>query len=424
MASPALCRDCDWTGSAAPRCPACGSRRVAAHPELGALSVAHLDCDAFYAAIEKRDDPSLSDKPVIVGGGRRGVVATCCYVARLYGVRSAMPMFKALERCPNAVVVKPRMSEYVAASRQIRERMEALTPLVEPLSLDEAFLDLSGTEALHGRTPAASMARLAREIERDVGVSASVGLAPNKFLAKIASEIDKPRGFAVIGLSEAEAFLEDKPVSIVWGVGAKLGEALRRDGFETVGDLRRAAPEDLFRRYGAIGGRLARLARAEDARLVSPRSETKSVSSETTFDRDISDPEMLESALWRLCERVSARMKAGGHLGRTVVLKLKTADFRNRTRQARRESPTQLAIELFRSAAPLLLRETRNKEPFRLIGVGASQIERIQGDANTIGTQLGLLDQQTAREADVERAVDALRARFGDAAISRGRGLK
>ncbi|HTO40183.1 MAG TPA: hypothetical protein VL026_04345, partial [Rhizomicrobium sp.] len=190
----------------AARCGSCGSRRVVAHAELETLSIAHLDCDAFYAAIEKRDNPELRDRPVLVGGtSRRGVVSTACYVARIAGARSAMPMYKALELCPNAVVIKPNFAKYTAASKAMRSMMLELTPLVEPLSLDEAFLDLTGTERLHGQSAARTMARLTKRIENEIGITVSVGLSFNKFLAKLASDLDKPRGFAVIGVGEAKA---------------------------------------------------------------------------------------------------------------------------------------------------------------------------------------------------------------------------
>ena len=196
----ALCRDClAESGPAAKRCLACGSPRLLAHPERDLLSIAHVDCDAFYAAVEKRDDPSLADKPVIIGGRKRGVVSTACYVARTYGVRSAMPMFKALKACPHAVVIKPNMQKYVAAGRAVQKLMLELTPLVEPVSIDEAFLDLSGTERLHHGSPARTLARLAKRIEDELGITVSIGLAPNKFLAKVASDLAKPRGFSIIG---------------------------------------------------------------------------------------------------------------------------------------------------------------------------------------------------------------------------------
>ena len=311
MAALAFCRDC--LTEAAPgalRCRACGSPRIARHDELGTLSIAHVDCDAFYAAVEKRDDPSLVDKPLIIGGGRRGVVSTCCYVARIHGVRSAMPMFKALQLCPEAVVIKPNMEKYVGVGRQVRQAMRALTPLVEPLSIDEAFLDLTGTERLHGAPPAVVLARFARSVEREIGITVSVGLSYNKFLAKIASDMDKPRGFAAIGRAEALDFLGTKPVSLIWGVGRAAQEALEREGFRLIADLRRLDEGDLMRRFGAMGLRLARLSRGIDDRRVSPDEETKSISAETTFDTDIRDPRTLEKKLFLLCEKVSARAKA------------------------------------------------------------------------------------------------------------------
>ncbi len=227
-AMPTLCRDCLTQFDAGARCPSCRSPRLLAHPELNQLSIAHMDCDAFYASVEKRDNPDLRDKAVIVGGGTRGVVSTCCYLARIHGVRSAMPMFQALKLCPEAVVVKPRMSVYVDASRAIRAMMEALTPAIEPLSLDEAFLDLTGTERLHGAPPAVVLARLIKRMEDELSLSGSVGLSHNKFLAKIASDLDKPRGFSIIGRAETEAFLRPKPVRIIWGVGTAAQASLER----------------------------------------------------------------------------------------------------------------------------------------------------------------------------------------------------
>jgi DNA polymerase-4 len=240
---PGLCRDCLETypdpaaGAAAQRCPACDSPRLIWHPDLDRLSFAHIDCDAFYASVEKRDRPELRDKPVIVGGGQRGVVSAACYVARLYGVHSAMPMFKALKACPDAVVIRPDMAKYVAVGRTIRERMLALTPMVEPLSIDEAFLDLSGTEALHHGWPARSLARLVKGIEEEMNLTASIGLSYNKFLAKIASDLDKPRGFAVLGYGAAQSFLAEQPVGIIWGVGKSLRATLARDGITLVRHL-------------------------------------------------------------------------------------------------------------------------------------------------------------------------------------------
>ena len=212
-----FCRDClSDAADSATRCAACRSPRLARHPELHSLTIAHVDCDAFYATIEKRDNPDIADKPVVVGGGTRGVVAAACYVARTYGVRSAMPMFEAKRRCPDAIVIKPNMAKYVQVGREVRRAMFALTPLVEPLSIDEAFLDLNGTERLHGKSAAKALAGFATKVERDLGITVSIGLSANKFLAKIASDLDKPRGFAVLGAAEAVSFLASKPVGFIY----------------------------------------------------------------------------------------------------------------------------------------------------------------------------------------------------------------
>ena len=412
---PALCRDClaDVTSDAL-RCAACGSPRVTRHRELDELSIAHVDCDAFYAAVEKRDDPSLKDKPVIIGGGKRGVVSTCCYVARIHGVRSAMPMFKALALCPEATVIKPDMEKYARVGRDVRDAMRALTPLVEPISIDEAFLDLTGTERLHGASPARVLAGLAYRVEREIGITISVGLAFNKFLAKIASDLDKPRGFAVIGRAEALDFLAPKPVSLIWGVGKVLRETLEKDGYRTIADLRRADEATLMRRYGAMGLRLARLARAEDDRRVTPDDETKSISAETTFDGDIRDFRTLEKKLFALCEKVAARMKDKGFSGSTITLKLKSADFKIRTRARALGSPTVLAARLFEAGRDMLVKEA-DGTAYRLIGIGASDLDDIAK-----ADPADLVDTSIARNTKVETAVDALRAKFGRSAVVKG----
>jgi DNA polymerase-4 len=372
-----LCRDClklstDVQGR---RCPHCDSPRLKSHPELAQLSIAHIDCDAFYANVEKRDRSELRDRPVIVGGRHRGVVAAACYVARLYGVHSAMPMFKALKACPEAVVLRPDMAKYRRVGEEIRGMMRDLTPLVEPLSIDEAFLDLTGTEALHGGAAARSLARLALEVERRCGVTVSIGLSYNKFLAKIASDLDKPRGFAVIGRAEAQNFLADKPVGIIWGAGKALQRALAKDGITKV--------------------------------TVEPNAPAKSISAETTFDEDHRDLGTLAAELWPLCEKVSGRLKRAGLAGQSVTLKLKTAEFRLLTRSRRLSDPTRLAEGLYQAALALLEREADGRR-FRLIGVGASDL--VDGD---LADPPSLLDQ----------AIDQVRDRLGDSAIGKGRAL-
>lgn len=413
----ALCRDCFWTGAALPaRCPQCGSPRVVRHGELAALTIAHLDCDAFYASVEKRDRPELRDRPVIVGGGKRGVVTTACYIARTYGARSAMPMFKALKLCPEAVVIKPDFGKYVFESKRIMAMLRDLTPLVQPLSLDEAWLDLSGSERLHGGPAALTLARVQEKIERETGLNVSIGLAANKFLAKIASDLDKPRGFAVIG-SEAQAFLASKPVSILPGVGPAFIKSLNGAGFTTVGDLARADPKRLAERFGSGGLRLHRLAHGEDAREVDPESERKSISAETTFNDDLTRLADLEDRLWPLCEKVAERTRKGRASGRVVTLKLRAADFRIVTRRRTLPSPTQTARMLFSTARELLKAEADGRA-FRLIGVGLSGFS--DGAAEAVLFDPG----QEARALTTETAVDRLRARFGPGAVMTGRGLR
>ena len=382
--------------------------------ELDRLTIAHIDCDAFYATIEKRDDPSLIDKPVIVGGGKRGVVAAACYVARTYGIRSAMPMFEALRRCPHATVVKPNMAKYVAVGREVRGAMRALTPLVEPLSIDEAFLDLRGTERLHGMSAAKVLAGFAAKIERDLGITVSIGLSANKFLAKIASDLDKPRGFAVLGEAEAAAFLAGKPVGFIYGVGAVSAAKLAADGFRLIVDLQRAEKTELIRRYGEEGARLWHLARGLDVRSVDPVRETKSISAETTFERDIGELRPLEQHLWDLTERVSSRLKANALAGSTVTLKLKSTDFKIRTRARSLAAPTQLAARIFAAGRDLLVREV-GATRFRLIGIGVSHLEDTAGDEFA-----DLIDR---RAAGAEHAVDRLREKFGRDAVVRGLAL-
>ncbi len=407
-----FCRDCLADApEQARRCAACGSPRLVRHAELDTLTIAHVDCDAFYATIEKRDNPSLLDKPVIVGGGKRGVVAAACYVARTYGIRSAMPMYEALRRCPSAVVVRPNMSKYAGVGREVRRAMFLLTPMVEPLSIDEAFLDLTGTERLHGMSAAKSLARLATEVERDLGITISIGLSANKFLAKIASDMDKPRGFAVLGQEEAASFLAPKPVGFIYGVGAVSAAKLAADGFRTIADLQRAEQMELARRYGDEGARLWRLARGIDARTVDPERETKSISAETTFERDIGEFRPLEQTLWELTEKVSARLKASALAGSTVTLKLKSADFKIRTRARSLSHPTQLAARIFAAGRDLLQNEI-GRTRFRLIGIGVSNLEDAAGD--------DLADLIDRRTAEAEHAVDRLRAKFGRDAVVKG----
>jgi DNA polymerase-4 len=410
-----FCRDClsQQNGSGL-RCNKCGSPRLQRHPELYDLHIAHIDCDAFYAAVEKRDNPELRDKPVIIGGGKRGVVSTACYIARINGVRSAMPMFKALEACPQAIVIKPDMEKYARVGRDVRAMMQELTPLVEPISIDEAFLDLGGTERLHGKPPALVLAGFARRIETEIGITVSAGLSYCKFLAKIASDFRKPRGFAVIGEAEATDFLADKPVAMIWGVGKAFDTTLERDGIRTIGQLQKMERGDLMRRYGTMGDRLYHLSRGMDDRRVHPERDAKSVSAETTFDIDLATPEDLVPVLRSLSEKVSGRLKKAGMAGRTVVLKLKTQDFRIRTRNRQLADPTRLADRIFLTGLQLLEKETDGTK-YRLLGIGVSDLSD-DGKADPPD----LVDIQARKRARAEGAIDTLRDKFGGKAVQTG----
>ena len=407
-----FCRDCladlDFK---ARRCTGCGSPRLVRHRSLSALSLAHIDCDAFYATVEKRDNPGIADKPVIIGGGKRGVVSAACYIARTYGVRSAMPMFKANALCPQAVVIAPDMAKYVRVGREVRQAMQALTPLVEPLSIDEAFLDLKGTERVHGMMAAKVLAQFARDVEAKIGITVSVGLSANKFLAKIASDLDKPRGFAVLDQDEARAMLADKPVGFIFGVGPATQERLAARGFRLIADLQQADEIELMKQFPTEGRRLWRLARGIDERKVVADRGAKTISSETTFEDDLRDFATLERLLWRLSEKVSARLKNAELAGCTITLKLKTADFRQRTRSQSISAPTQLAAKIFAVSREMLAREI-DGTAFRLMGTGVSALRP--------GSQADDTDMLDRRAAHAERAMDDLRKKFGKGAVIRG----
>lgn len=373
-----LCRDCSHfepqPGDAFEACPSCGSTRLVEHDELAVLATAHIDCDAFYAAIEKRDRPELRDRPLLIGhAGGRGVVTTACYIARRYGPRSAMPMFKALALCPQAVVLPPDMAKYRAAGHAIRDIFRAATPVIEPVSLDEAYLDLSTEARCDPRPPAVLLAEIARRVESEIGITVSIGLAPNKFLAKLASDRDKPRGYAVIGQGEAAALLAPLPVETINGVGRATAARLRADGFATIGDLQRAPEAALIARHGKFGRRLAGFAQGQDTRAVTPQRPTKSVSTETTFAHDIRDGAALAAALDALCRNLSDRLERAGLAAGGVTLKLKTADFRTLTRSRRLPDPSRRA-ETLAGVGQALLRIEVDGRAFRLIGIGASEL--------------------------------------------------
>lgn len=414
-----LCRDCLLTGPDSNRCAGCRSSRMIAHPELLDLPIAHMDCDAFYASVEKRDNPDLADKPVIIGGGLRGVVSTACYIARIHGVKSAMPMFQALKLCPDAVIVKPRMSVYADVSRQIRQMMDELSPAIEPLSLDEAFIDLTGTEKLHGAPPAVMLAKLTKRMRLEIGLTGSIGLSHNKFLAKIASDLDKPRGFSVIGKGDTASFLNNKPVRLIWGVGKAMQGSLEKAGIRTFNDLLRWERLDLNKKFGQMGDRLWHLARGEDYRSVKRNPVIKSISNETTFSQNTSDPVILDGHLWRMCEKVSERAKVKKLAGRVATLKLKTSSHKIITKRATLREATQLADTLYQVLRDMCDQRDLNTD-YRLLGVGLSNL-RPEAD---VERSYDMLDAKAQQRGKAERASDAIKEKFGSGAIIKGRALQ
>ncbi|MGA1019583.1 MAG: DNA polymerase IV [Candidatus Puniceispirillales bacterium] len=415
---PWLCRDCldDGNSTTQPQCPSCGSWKMIRHPELRQLTLAHVDCDAFYAAIEKRDNPELLHKPVIVGGGKRGVVATACYIARIHGVRSAMPMYKALKLCPDAVVVRPRMEVYKAVGHEVRALMLSLTPLVEPLSIDEAFLDLSGTETLHQRFPAASMAHLANLIKTELGITVSIGLSGNKSLAKMASDMDKPKGFHIIGMAEAASLLAPLPVNVIYGTGKAMSQKFNIAGIKTCGDLAKAPLELVMTIAGSNAVRIKQLAAGIDQRQVVPDRPAKSISSETTFDTDLADLDALTAILESLSDKVASRLKSNNLAGRRVVLKLKSHQHQLLTRSQTLPDPTQLARKIFDIGVKMLKDEVAPHLFWRLIGIGVEQL--VPSDQ---ADPVNLAEPDLARVIALEDTVDRLRQRHGKTAIVSGR---
>lgn len=410
-----ICRDCTSVLKfKIEGCPDCGSLRIAEHDELFTLNIAHIDCDAFYASVEKRDHPELTDKPVIIGGGVRGVVSTCCYIARRYGVRSAMPMFKAKVLCPDAIIIKPDIAKYVSVGQQIKAMMNDLTPLVMPISIDEAFLDLSGTETLHRAPPAIMLARFAKRVINEIGVTVSIGLSHNRFLAKIASDLDKPHGYAVIGKAETVSFLSTRSVGILPGVGKVMQERLLRDNISLIADLQKRDETELMKAYGEEGLRLARLAKGIDNRVVDPHRDSKSVSAETTFDVDISNRDELLAILFALSEKVGRRLRREELSGGTVTLKLKTPDFKLVTRSRQLGAPTQIGKRIYEVGRELLLAEP-DRRRYRLIGIGVSHLS----DASA-ADHGDLMDMTAPREAKLEHMVDKLRDKFGSTVVTRG----
>jgi DNA polymerase-4 len=391
-------------------------RHFATEPILGSPMILHVDMDAFYASVEERDRPQLAGQPVIVGGTPqgRGVVAAANYVVRKFGVHSAMPTARALQLCPEAIVLPPRMDYYAEVSRQIRQIFDRYTPLVEPLSLDEAFLDVRGSEKLFGPAPGIGR-RIKQDIKRELRLVASVGVAPNKFLAKIASDLQKPDGFLIVEPGRVQEFLDPLPIGRLWGVGRAAEGVLERLGVRTIGQLR-AEPVELVRQhFGKAGDHLWELAHGVDERPVVPDREAKSISHETTFATDIEDLEVLRAWLLELTEQVARRLRRHQLRGRTVQLKLRFADFCTITRSRTLAQATNVTMELWRAADELLIqRLPRRQLEVRLLGMGVS------GFDGSGQQQRMLFDEEGhQKQTQLDAVTDQIREQYGPAGLGR-----
>ena len=379
-----------------------------------AATILHVDLDAFFAAVEQRDRPELRGRPVIVGGGdrnARGVVSAASYEARVFGVRSAMPLRTAGALCPQGVFLPVDGAKYSAVSRQVMSILRGFTPLVEPISIDEAFLDVAGTEALLGSADAVARA-IKAAIRREVDLSASVGVATTKLVAKVASELRKPDGLVVVEPGTEAAFLAPLPIERLWGVGAKTRAVLTEYGVRTIGDLAALPVDILLRRFGNSGSQLAARAVGIDPSPVGDGAATKSVSHEHTFDVDTADWEVIERTLLALSEGVAGRLRAGGVKAGTVAIRLRDSDFVTISRQRTLKEPTDMTDAIWRTAVSLVRPQVRGMR-VRLLGVGASHL--------TDREQLALFGEEGGRRRRVVEASDAIRERFGARAITRAR---
>ncbi|WP_438997380.1 DNA polymerase IV [Candidatus Puniceispirillum sp.] len=417
-----LCRTCGQTGfigdDVAPTtCPSCHGHDIRSHPEMFDLNIAHIDCDAFYASVEKRDNPELRDRPVIVGGGDRGVVAAACYIARKAGVHSAMPTWRAIKKCPDAVIIRPRMNHYVTVSRQIRDKMFTLTPLVQPVSIDEAFLDLSGTRAVHRCSPVEALVRLQSEIRDEIGITVSIGLSGTKSLAKMASDRDKPDGLFIIGMDHVDDWLAGQDLGVLYGLGKAAIARLNAAGFYTCGDLATADMQALRIVLGKQAGQIQELARGIDPRPVAPNAAAKSISSETTFNKNLSSFDDLEAELEALCLKVSTRLKEKDIRGSRLTIKLKRANHQILTRSKTMQTSTNKAHILFAISRDLVKAEVAPNRAYRLLGVGVDQF----GDDAPDASLFDMFEMDDKRADQLEEALDQVTRKLGQDAVISGR---
>jgi nucleotidyltransferase/DNA polymerase involved in DNA repair len=382
-------------------------------------SILHVDMDAFYASVEQLDHPEYRSRPVIVGadpreGQGRGVVAACSYEARKFGVRSALPISRAWKLCPEGVYVRPRMKRYAEVSGQVMHVFRQFTDMVEPLSIDEAFLDITGSVALLG-SPEQIARSIKQRIRDDTGLTASVGLGPNKFIAKIASDLRKPNGFVIVAEQEVEAFLNDLPISRLWGVGPKTEARLREIGFRTIGDVARTSREALIRPLGSLGEHLYQLSHGHDERPVVSNWEPKSISSETTFDEDTADREVLLATILELSDHVAERMRKDGYRAKKVTLKLRYSNFSTHTKQQSQDRSIQTGEDIAKVARALFAQFPLTQK-IRLIGVAAGDLHRDGDDPQ----QLGLFSEPSRLNEKLSHTVDEIKQKFGHDAVRRG----
>ncbi len=413
-----ICRDCAKFSTYRVKCHRCNSPRILEHDELLYLNIAHIDCDAFYASVEKSQNPKLINKPVIVGGGKRGVVTTCCYIARIKGVKSAMPIFKAKKLCPEAVIILPKMSLYKHISKIVFSKFNQLTPLVETIAFDEAYLDFSGTYKLYKKAPAELLVKLALEIEKELGITISIGLSENKFLAKLASSLNKPRGFTVIGKSEKLEFIKNLHITNIPGIGQSLQKKFEKNSIMTINDLRKFDQKKLIKEYGSFGKTICNMSRGIDNRKINPFKQRKSISKETTFETNISDLNELKKTLWLLSEKVSEILKKNNLFSRSITLKLKRHDFKTITCSFTFIESTCLAENIYQTAISLL-RNQIGKAPFRLIGLSTTKFSN-QKQKSLSNFKF---DQKFQKIEKTEYAVDKIRLKFGKEIIKKGRSL-
>ena len=400
------------------RCAKCRSPRLRMHPELETLHIAHVDCDSFYASVEKLDHPELASKAVAVGNRERGVVAACCYIARSYGIKSAMPMFQILKLCPDIVIMPARMERYQEIGLQIRDLFKQTTPAIEPLSIDEAFLDLSGLGSLTGKKPCEILAELIIRIKSETDIQVSAGLSANKFLAKTASDLEKPKGYSIIGQEEAQEFLSKRPIESMFGVGKSMANKLHSIGVQTIGDLTRYEHDALIKQFGVYGQSLYYFARGLDTRPVASSEKQKSIGKEHSYGQNIIDIKILDKHLYFTATEVTDTLKAQNLVAAIITLKLRDNKGKAITRSTTLTTPTNLCNIVYKALRPILYRTVDGYTPYRLLGISTTNLTPFNGmDYMDLG------DPNHLKNATKERLIDKINEKVGKKIIITGKDI-